>query len=168
MAWAIRQQPVAVNQMQGAGWLPTMPPMENCPSGLQYLTQVDQIICHQIVELLEAFTGWEGNNKYAIKNSLGQQIFYAFEDSNIFMRQMFGASREFTIHVVDNLNQEVIKIYRPFVFCCAGCCWCANCCGYTVQVEAPPGQLIGIVQQRQSSCSNDFDICDASGNPQLM
>ena len=36
----------------------------------------------QVVELLEAFTGWDTNNKYAIKNSMGQQIFYAFEKSD--------------------------------------------------------------------------------------
>lgn len=168
MAWAIQQQPVAVSQLQGAGWMQMPPPLENCPPGLQYLAQVDRIICQQIVELLEAFTGWETSNKYAIKNIKGQQLYYAFEESNILLRQMLGPSREFTIHIVDNLNQEVMKIYRPFVFCCAGCCWCANCCGYTVQVEAPPGQIIGIVRQRQSACSSNFDVCDEAGNAQLQ
>lgn len=38
-------------------WM-TMPPgVQGCPRGLEYLTQVDQILVHQRMELLEAFTG---------------------------------------------------------------------------------------------------------------
>lgn len=29
--------------------------------------------------MLEAFTGWETNNKYAVKNSMGQNVYYAVE-----------------------------------------------------------------------------------------
>ncbi len=56
---------------------PTMP--VNCPPGLEYLMAIDQVLIHQKVELLEAFTGFETNNKYTVKNSMGQKIFYAVE-----------------------------------------------------------------------------------------
>lgn len=45
----------------------------NCPPGLEYLTTIDQLLVKQKVELLEAFTGFETNNKFTIKNSLGQK-----------------------------------------------------------------------------------------------
>lgn len=47
---------------------------QNCPPGLEYLTTIDQLLVKQKVELLEAFTGFETNNKFTIKNSLGQKV----------------------------------------------------------------------------------------------
>ncbi len=35
----------------------------NCPPGLEYLSLLDQLLIKQKVELLEAFTGFETNNK---------------------------------------------------------------------------------------------------------
>ncbi len=58
-------------------------PIQGCPIGLEYLTQIDRLIVHQKLELLEAFTGWETNNKYSILNSFGQQIYYAFESRRV-------------------------------------------------------------------------------------
>merc|ERR1712198_527290 len=37
-----------------------------CPPGLQYLTMVDQLLVKQKVELLEAVTGFETQNKYKV------------------------------------------------------------------------------------------------------
>ncbi len=51
----------------------------NVPPGLEYLTMIDQLLVKQKVELLEAFTGFETNNKYSIKNSMGQHVYYAVE-----------------------------------------------------------------------------------------
>ena len=50
-----------------------------CPPGLEYLLQLDQIQVQQLPSLLEAFTGWETNNKYILSNSAGQQFLYAME-----------------------------------------------------------------------------------------
>ncbi|KAJ8048531.1 Phospholipid scramblase 2 [Holothuria leucospilota] len=45
-----------------------------CPPGMEYLTQLDQLLVHQQVELFEAFTGIDTKNRYQIKNALGQQV----------------------------------------------------------------------------------------------
>ncbi len=37
----------------------------------------------QIPSLIEAFTGWDTNNKYVLKNIYGQQIFYAIEGNDL-------------------------------------------------------------------------------------
>uniref|UniRef100_A0A914WKF3 Phospholipid scramblase n=1 Tax=Plectus sambesii TaxID=2011161 RepID=A0A914WKF3_9BILA len=140
-----------------------------CPPGLEYLTQVDQVLCHQIVELLQAFTGWESNNKYAIKNSMGQQIYYVFEETDCCMRMCCSNSREFTLHIVNNYNQEVMRVYRPLKVC-AGCCWCAgccDCCAQETQIEAPPGVVIGRVKQTGGKCNYNYEIQDTDGNAQL-
>lgn len=40
---------------------------------------VDTFLIHQQIEMLEAFTGFEGSNKYEILNALGQRVYLAVE-----------------------------------------------------------------------------------------
>ena len=60
-------------------WMQLSSPVPNCPPGLEYLAMVDQVLVHQLVEVFEVLTGWETANKYAVKNSLGQQCYFAVE-----------------------------------------------------------------------------------------
>ena len=46
----------------------------HCPPGLEYLTLIDQLLVKQKLEMLEAIVGFETNNKYVVKNSMGQQV----------------------------------------------------------------------------------------------
>ena len=46
------------------------------PTGLEYLTKIDQLIIKQKVEILESLTGCEGNNKYSVMNSMGQKVIH--------------------------------------------------------------------------------------------
>lgn len=62
-------------QQQGGGWMTIPQGIPNCPPGLEYLTSIDQLLVHQKVELLEAFTGFETANKYTVKNTLGQKVY---------------------------------------------------------------------------------------------
>lgn len=48
--------------------------ISNCPPGLEYLTQIDQMMMNQKFNHLSTFTGYELNNKFVIKNSLGQNV----------------------------------------------------------------------------------------------
>jgi hypothetical protein len=84
--------------------MPKPAPIPGCPQGLEYLASLDQIFVVQNACLLEAFTDWETNNKYALYNKLGQQFLYAMEETDCCMRQCCGPYRGFTIHVVDNTN----------------------------------------------------------------
>lgn len=40
---------------------------------------IDKLLVKQVPSLLEAFTGWETNNKYEIQNSAGQRVYFAAE-----------------------------------------------------------------------------------------
>lgn len=142
-------------------------PMPNCPVGLEYLTQIDRLFVEQKVDLLEAFTGWQENNKYAVKNAMGQQVYYAFEDTDTCMRCCCGAKRGFEINIVDNFNQKVLKINREFK-CFAGCSWCAGCCDcctHEVKIESTSGEILGFVKQTRSFIKPCFEILDADLKP---
>lgn len=63
--------------------------------------------------LFLVITGFETENKYEIKNSFGQMIYFAKEDTDCCTRYCFGPARPFTLRIVDNLGQEVITMQRP-------------------------------------------------------
>lgn len=145
-------------------WMP--PPQSTipgCPVGLEYLTQIDQLLIHQQVELLELVTGFETENKYRIRNTLGQDVFFAAENSNCCLRQYCGPSRPFAMSILDNTQREVIHLERPLR--CSG--WCCFCCLQRVEVFAPVGTMLGTIEQDCSFLYPWFSIKDASGDTVL-
>ncbi|XP_049484648.1 phospholipid scramblase 1-like [Panthera uncia] len=156
VGFPVQHQPV-YNQPGGpAGvpWMPAPPPPSGCPPGLEYLSQIDQILVHQQIELLEVITGFETNNKYEIKNSFGQKIYFAVEDTDCCTRNCCGASRPFTMRIIDNMGQEVITLERPLR--CDSCC--CPCCLQEIEVHAPPGVPVGYVTQTWHPCLPRFTI----------
>jgi len=147
----------------GQQWMARPENIPGCPPGLEYLCQIDQLIVKQQVELLEAFTGWETNNKYKVMNTVGQQVYFAAEETDMCMRQCCGPNRGFTMHITDNMNQELIRVAREFK-CCAGCQWfaCSDGCAHEVTIEAPVGNIVGYVRQTQSCLEPRFSILDAN------
>ncbi|KAK3095599.1 hypothetical protein FSP39_016529, partial [Pinctada imbricata] len=127
---------------------------KDCPKGLEYLAQVDQLLVKQKVEGLEAFTGYETNNKYEILNSLGQRVYHAVEDTCCCTRNCCGSARPFDIKILDNQNREIIHLSRPLR--CSSCWF--PCCLQKVTVEAPPGRVAGYIKQAWSLCKPRFKI----------
>lgn len=73
---------------------------------------------------LSAFIGFETNNQYEIKNSLGQKIYKAKEKNDCCTRNCCGSLRSFDMKIKDNADREVIRLIRPFR--CVSC-WCPCC-----------------------------------------
>ncbi|XP_036436727.1 phospholipid scramblase 1 [Colossoma macropomum] len=133
------------------------------PPGLEYLSQIDQILVHQQVELLEAIIGFETNNRYEIKNSLGQKIYSAKEQNDCCTRNCCGPLRSFDLKITDHNEQEVIHLVKPFR--CTSC-WCP-CCLQEMEVQAPPGNTIGFVVQNWHPFLPKFSVLGASHEPLL-
>uniref|UniRef100_A0A8B9TJ46 Phospholipid scramblase n=1 Tax=Anas platyrhynchos TaxID=8839 RepID=A0A8B9TJ46_ANAPL len=89
------------------------------------------------------FLGFESNNKYEIKNTLGQRIYFAVEDTDCCTRNFCGPSRPFTIR-------------RPLR--CSSCCF--PCCLQEIEIQAPPGTPVGYVVQNWHPCLPKFTIQD--------
>jgi hypothetical protein len=143
-------------------WMQKPQPIPGVPPGLEYFTQIEGVQVEQQKSFLEAFAGWETNNKYVVRNAAGQQCFYAVEDTDTCMRMCCGKNRGFIIKVLDNSMTEVMRFTRQFK-CFTGCCWCAGCCdhcAFEVKVEAPVGQVIGYVKQGGSFWKANYEILD--------
>eukprot|EP00128_Syssomonas_multiformis_P004883 Colp12_sorted_trinity150504_noHs@15699 len=161
--------------MPGQGQIVYMPPPSiapppNCPPGLEYLTAVNHIFVQQLIELLEAFTGFETCNKYQIKNALGQQVFFAAEDTDCCTRQCCGSMRPFEIKIHDNAMRHVMLLRRDFRFNSpyAPCLLPINTCFLQrMTVEAPVGQVLGYVEREWSLCEPWFALKLADGTTVL-
>ncbi|EHA99217.1 Phospholipid scramblase 2 [Heterocephalus glaber] len=138
----------------GVSWMPAPSVPLNCPPGLEYLSQIDQILIHQQVELLEVLTGFETNNKFEIKNSLGQRVYFAVEDTDCCTRNCCGPCRPFTLKILDNLGREVITMERPLR--CDDCCF--PCCLQEIEIQAPPGVPIGYITQKWHPCLPKYAV----------
>ena len=138
-----------MSEKKDVEWMPLPEYSGGCPPGLEYLTQVDQLLVHQKIELLEVLTGWEQANKYAVKNTLGQQVYFASEVSTCAQRQCCGPHREFKMSIVDNNGTEVMALQRPLR--CDACC-CSEDWRPFMEVQAPPGTTIGYVKADGCGC----------------
>lgn len=145
-------------------WMPapeeTIP---GCPPGLEYLTKIDQLLIHQQVELFEVLTDWETKNRYRVRNTLGQDIYFAAEESDFIVRQCCEELRPFEMSIIDNNKTEVIRLIRP-LRCYE---WCNCCYRQEMEVQSPPGTTIGWVKQDLSWWNTWMSIQDASGQTVL-
>ncbi|KAM9541955.1 phospholipid scramblase family member 5-like isoform 2-T2 [Guaruba guarouba] len=144
-------------------WKQTSHP-HNLPPGLEYLNQLDQIIIHQQVELLEAIVGTETSSKYEIKNHLGQRVYFAVEENDCFDRNLCSPIRSFTIRIADNMGQEVITVNRPLR--CNSCLfpcflqenWDPFLPKFTIQNESKEDVLKIIGPYATCGCFEDVDF----------
>ena len=131
----------------------------NVPQTLEYLATLDQVLVKQKVELLEAFTDFETKNRYHILDPQGRQIFYAKESTDCCTRQCCGSIRPFDMKLKDGNDQEIIHFQRPLA--CGSCCF--PCCLQSLEVESPPGNVIGSVKQKWSIWIPKYNIKDETG-----
>ncbi|XP_050041980.2 phospholipid scramblase 2-like [Dermacentor andersoni] len=139
---------------------PNVQPIAGCPAGLEYLVHVDQLLVHQQIQLLELIVPFEQENKYVVKNTMGQFIFMAYEKSGLASRCCCGKIRPFEMSLLDYRSVEVLRLYRP-LRCDSCCCFC---CLQEMEVHSPPGNIIGSIKQDWSVVFPYFSLRDSGGN----
>lgn len=161
--------PPPVNQQPGQNMTPNAPgyipvqapePIPGVPVGLEYLSQVDQLMVKQVIEMFEMFTGFETSNKYKVQNSMGQEVYKAVEKSDFCQKQCCGPNRAFEILMGDNLNRQVISAKREFA---CTICPCFSSCRHKLVVSSPiTNEVFGYVKQNFFCCEPSFSIYDVN------
>ncbi|XP_071270189.1 phospholipid scramblase 1 isoform X3 [Salvelinus alpinus] len=83
------------------------PGLPGCPPGLEYLTQVDQLLIKQKVEFIEALAGFESNNKYELEVQAppGNTVGYVVQQWHPFSPKF----------IIENEHREaVLRLHGPF------------------------------------------------------
>ncbi|OWA53015.1 putative Phospholipid scramblase 1 [Hypsibius exemplaris] len=139
----------------------------NVPPGLEYLTTLNHLLISQKVELLEAFTGFDTNNKYVILNEQGQQVYYAVEDTDFarayastmdvtasgqpigFIEQEWSLCNPL-FRVLNAQREPVLKIQGP-------CMTCSFCGDVEFQVLSSDGQTqVGMIAKKWSGLAKEM------------
>lgn len=155
--------PPAAPGVQTTGPEPWMsiPVGSNCPQGLEYLTVLEQLLVSQKIEKLELLSNFEFENRFKVKNSLGQNVYSAFEESDCCTRNICGPQRPFEMKILDNFKNEVLHISRPFRCDLFGC---FPSCMSMIEVSAPPGQVIGTVERVFTFIKPKFRVKNSFGD----
>ncbi|XP_048020566.1 phospholipid scramblase 1-like isoform X2 [Megalobrama amblycephala] len=94
----------------------------HCPSHLETLTLIDQLFVYKEKtleeSLVEGCCGIKSNNRYEVKDDIGNKVFTILEDNDCCNRTYCAAARSFIMNVFNNSNQEIIRLVRPFVCSC--------------------------------------------------
>ncbi|OON15218.1 Scramblase, partial [Opisthorchis viverrini] len=123
--------PPAVN------WMPR-PVVLDCPPGLEYLTQINQLLVKQKKELFEIMTDIETANRYVIVNTMGQTVIKMKAAlSVLFARDVIDY---FPDSVVQILTLSIFLLHTESNFCARQCCRSQR--PYTMHVQDNSGMEV--------------------------
>ncbi|XP_049515171.1 phospholipid scramblase 2-like isoform X1 [Dermacentor silvarum] len=152
-------------QMPTPGLTPSaVPRIPGCPAGLEYLAQVDHLLVHQRLELMEMLVPFETKNKYVVKNTMGQFVFMAIEDSDLLSRCFCGSIRPFQMSLLDYRSVEVLRLFRPLR---CDCCLCF-CCLQEMDVQDASGATMGSLRMECTMIYAKFSVLDSEKNVVLL
>ena len=122
----------------------------------QLLASQNHVFIKQIKEWGEIITNFETKNKYQLLDESGKQIAYIYETGSGFMhfikRMIFRSHRAFTIDIVDDQKQLLMRLDRPFF-------WFFS----DLTILDPQGKVLGQVFRRFGFFSKKYDLVDANG-----
>ncbi|XP_036410768.1 phospholipid scramblase 1-like [Megalops cyprinoides] len=134
-----------------------------CPQGLEFLTEMDQLLVAKKCDCVEVIFGTVSEKTYKIKNTAGQKLLYAVEENDWCTMQCFAGLRPFVFRLSDNLGQQVMTLTRPLN--CGACCFPS--CLQELEVQSPPGNPIGYVVQDWHPYLPKFTIQNERKEPVL-
>uniref|UniRef100_H9G3M9 Phospholipid scramblase n=1 Tax=Anolis carolinensis TaxID=28377 RepID=H9G3M9_ANOCA len=101
-----------------------------------------------------AFIGFERNNMYEVRNNMGHPVFHCAEQNDWLTRNLCGSLRRFSLRINDPSGCEVMRVIRPMK--CSSCWF--PCCLQQMEVQCPPGNTIGFVEQTWHAFQPKFSV----------
>lgn len=111
------------------------------------LGSIDALEVRQKMEWIEVFTGFEGKNRYSIKDSHGNEVYIAAEKSSFWARLFLQFLRPLELHVMNLDGNGVFRIIKPFRFFF-----------YEARIEDFNGRYYGNIKRRFSFVIKDISI----------
>ena len=147
----------------GGGVLDSHDGHEPVLTGLGPLKSTSQLMIKQKVQLFEAMTGCEQENRFTISGPGEEILYWAMEHSGCWQRFWCGNVRSFDMTISDQTTNEVMRFYRPLT--CQGCC-CSFCYPHCTQAltVAVNGETVGTVRERATWLEPVYHIFDSVGH----
>lgn len=121
---------------------------------MDQLKNVSGLVVVQRKEWGEILSGFETQNKYAVLDPEGRQLFLAAEEGgSLLLRWILKASRPFTIAVLSPTGHPVLRVHRPFRFYF-----------HEADVVDAAGRRLGTIQRRFSLVRRIYSVLDAAGH----
>jgi uncharacterized protein YxjI len=110
-------------------------------------------VVNQHKEWGEILTGFETKNKYAISDTSGNRLYLAAEEAgSMLMRWFLRALRPFTMAVLTEDGQVIMRVIRPFRFYF-----------HRADIVDSQGQTLGTIERRFALLRRIYSVADRSG-----
>lgn len=120
---------------------------------MERLSSIRGLVVSQQKEWGEILTGFETRNRYAISDVSGNRLYLAAEEAgSMLLRWFLKALRPFTIAVLTESGQVILRVNRPFRFYF-----------HRADVVDSQGQTIGVIERRFSVLRRIYSVRDSSG-----
>jgi len=115
---------------------------------------VDSLVVTQCKEWGEILTDFETKNKYVVRTQSGVELYWAAEEGgSMILRWLLKALRPFTMVLLDNDRNVLIRIKRPFRFYF-----------HQASVFDANGELLGRLNKRFSIIRKKYSVFDNEKN----
>ena len=120
---------------------------------MEGLLSINSLVVSQQKEWGEIVTGFETINRYTVSNTSGRVLYLAAEEAgSMLLRWFLKALRPFTIAVLTQEGQPVLRVVRPFRFYF-----------HRAEVIDSQGQSLGVIERRFSILRRIYSVFDSSG-----
>ncbi len=120
---------------------------------MERLSSISSLVVSQQKEWGEILTGFETKNRYAVSDVSGSRLYLAAEEAgSTLLRWFLKALRPFTIAVLTEDGQVVLRVIRPFRFYF-----------HRAEVVDSQGQSLGVIERRFSVLRRIYSVLDSSG-----
>ena len=117
------------------------------------LSSINGLVVSQQKEWGEILTGFETKNRYAVSDMSGRRLYLAAEEAgSTLLRWFLKALRPFTIAVLTENGQVVLRVIRPFRFYF-----------HRAEVVDSQGRTLGAIERRFSVLRRIYSVLDSSG-----
>jgi uncharacterized protein YxjI len=120
---------------------------------MEKLKSLNSLTVSQKKEWGEILSGFETKNKYVVSDEAGNRMYYAAEeDGSLLLRLFLKALRPFSLVVLTESNQVLLRVKRPFRFYF-----------HQADIVDSKDKSLGVLKKRFSLLRREYSVLDSTG-----